>query len=160
MKRREFIAGLGGAAAWPLVARGQQPQKQRRIAFVHSGIPADRLTEAAGPFWVRRFYETLRGLGDAEGGNLVVERYSAEGRSDRFAALAAEVVNRDPDVIVSNLNDLVKAFAAATATIPIVGSLGIRSREDCSRTSHTLVVTLRASASTQGSKLVPSACNS
>ena len=124
MKRREFIAGLGGAAAWPVVARGQQPQKQRRIAFVHSGIPADRLTEAAGPFWVRRFYETLRGLGDAEGGNLVVERYSAEGRSDRFAALAAEVVNRDPDVIVSNLNDLVKAFAAATATIPIVGITG------------------------------------
>ena len=77
MKRRAFIAGLGGAAAWPLVARGQQSQKQRRIAFVHSGIPADRLTEAAGWFWVRRFYETLRGLGDAEGGNLVVETLSA-----------------------------------------------------------------------------------
>jgi putative tryptophan/tyrosine transport system substrate-binding protein len=124
VRRRTFITALGGAAAWPVVARGQQPQKQRRIAFVHSGIPADRLTEAAGPFWVRRFYETLRGLGDAEGGNLVVERYSAGGRSDRFAALAAEVVNRDPDVIVSNLNNLVKAFAAATATIPIVGITG------------------------------------
>jgi putative ABC transport system substrate-binding protein len=73
---------------------------------------------------VRRFYETLRGLGDAEGGNLVVERYSAEGRSDRFAALAAAVVSRNPDVIVTNHNDLVKAFAAATATIPIVGITG------------------------------------
>ena len=125
MRRREFLGVLGGAAvAWPLAARAQQPKKQRRIAFVHSGIPADRLTESAGPFWVRRFYETLRGLGDAEGDNLVVERYSAEGRSDRFAALAAEVVSRNPDVIVSNLNDLVKAFAAATATIPIVGITG------------------------------------
>jgi putative tryptophan/tyrosine transport system substrate-binding protein len=124
MRRREFITLLGGAATWPLTARAQQPQKQHRIAFVHSGIPADQLTETAGPFWVRRFYETLRGLGDAEGGNLVVERYSAEGRSDRFAALAAAVVSRNPDVIVTNLIDLVKAFAAATATIPIVAISG------------------------------------
>src|SRR5450631_1374567 len=125
MRRREFLGVLGGAAAsWPLAARGQQPKKQHRIAFVHSGIPADRLTESAGPFWVRRFYETLRGLGDAEGDNLVVERYSAEGRSDRFATLAAAVLSRNPDVIVSNLNDLVKAFVAATATIPIVGITG------------------------------------
>jgi putative tryptophan/tyrosine transport system substrate-binding protein len=125
MKRREFIALIGGAAAtWPLAARAQQLRKQHRIAFVHSGIPADHLTETAGPFWVRRFYETLRGLGDAEGGNLVVERYSAEGRSERFASLAAAVVSRNPDVIVVNLNDLVKAFAAATATIPIVAITG------------------------------------
>lgn len=51
---------------------------------------------------------------------MAVERYSAEGRADRFTALAAEVVQRQPDVIVSNLNDLVKAFAATTTTIPIV----------------------------------------
>ena len=121
MKRREFITLAGGAvAAWPLAAHAQQPAKQRRIAFVRSGIPADKLTETAGPFWVRRFHETLRGLGDVEGSNLVIERYSAEGRADRYAALAAEVVSRNPDVIVANLNDLVKAFKTATATIPIV----------------------------------------
>ena len=77
MKRREFIAGIGGAATsylWPRAASAQQPRKQHRIAFVHSGIPADQLTETAGPFWVRRFYETLRGLGHTEGVNLVVER--------------------------------------------------------------------------------------
>ena len=73
---------------------------------------------------MRRFYETLRGLGDAEGGNLVVERYSAEGRADRIAAVAAAVVSRNPDVIVTNLNDLVSAFAAATTTIPIVAITG------------------------------------
>ncbi len=126
MKRREFIAGIGGVATsylWPGAARAQQLQKQR-VAFVHSGILADQLTETAGPFWVRRFYETLRGLGHAEGVDLVVERYSAEGRSERFAALAAAVVSSKPDVIVSNHNDLVKAFAAATATVPIVGITG------------------------------------
>jgi len=123
VKRRDFIAVLGNAAiAWPLAVRAQQ--KLHRIAFVHSGIPADQLTEAAGPFWVRRFYEALRGLGDVEGVNLVVDRYSAEGRSDRFAAVAATVVAQAPDVIVVNLNDLVKAFVQATATIPIVAIIG------------------------------------
>jgi putative ABC transport system substrate-binding protein len=121
MNRRAFFGLAGGAVAWPLVARAQQPRKQHRLAFVHSGIPADKLTKAAGPFWVGRFFETLERLGHSEGGNLVVERYSAEGRSDRFDALAAEVVSRKPDVIVSNLNPLVKTFLAATATIPIVG---------------------------------------
>src|SRR5947209_9545271 len=124
MRRRQFIGLLGGAAIWPLAARAQQRRKQHRLAFVHSGIPADKLTAAAGPFWVRRFYETLDRLGHSEGINLVVERYSAEGRSDRFAALTAEVVSRKPDVIVSNLNPLVKIFLAATATIPIVGITG------------------------------------
>jgi putative ABC transport system substrate-binding protein len=117
MRRRTFITALGGAAAWPLAARAQKPH---RIAFVHSGIPAGQLTEASGPFWIRRFYEVLRGLGDVEGVNLVVDRYSAEGRSDRFAAVAATVVAQTPDVIVVNLNDLVKVFTQATATIPIV----------------------------------------
>ena len=121
MKRREFFSLVGGATAWPLVARAQQPRKQHRLAFVHSGIPADRLTAATGPFWVRRFFETLDSLGYSEGRNLVVERYSAEGRSDRFDALTAEVVSRRPDVIVSNLNTLIKSFMAATTTIPIVG---------------------------------------
>jgi putative tryptophan/tyrosine transport system substrate-binding protein len=124
MRRRELIGLVGGAAAsslfWPLTAQAQSLRKPRRIAFVHSGIPADQLTESTGPFWVRRFYETLRGLGDIAGGNLVVERYSAEGRFERFAALAAEVVSRNPEVIVTNLNDLTKAFMAATSTIPIV----------------------------------------
>ncbi|HLX13714.1 MAG TPA: ABC transporter substrate-binding protein [Bradyrhizobium sp.] len=124
MRRREFISLAGGAAAFsffrPLAAQAQSLRKQHHIAFVHSGIPADQLTETAGPFWVRRFYETLRGLGDIEGTNLAVERYSAEGRSSRFVPLAAEVVSRNPEVIVTNLNDLAKAFAMATSTIPIV----------------------------------------
>ncbi len=124
MRRREFIAGMGAAAAWSFNASTEELQKLHRLAFVHSGIPADQLTADAGPFWVHRFYETLGGLGDAEGHNLVVERYSAEGRSERYGALAAEVVGRKPDVIVCNLNDLVKAFMAVTDTIPLVVVIG------------------------------------
>jgi len=123
MRRRDFLGALaGGAVLMPLRVRAQQ--KVRRVAFVHSGIPADRLTESGGPFWVRRFHETLRARGEVEGQNLVIERYSAEGHSDRFAALVAEIVGRKPDVIVTNFNDLVKAFMAATTDIPIVAIVG------------------------------------
>jgi putative tryptophan/tyrosine transport system substrate-binding protein len=125
MQRREFSTLVsGGAAAWPLAGWAQQARRQHRIAFVHSGIPAGQLTETAGPFWVRRFYQTLRGLGYAEGDNIVVERYSAEGRSQHFASLAAAVVGSDPQVIVVNLNDLIEAFVTATTTIPIVAIMG------------------------------------
>jgi putative ABC transport system substrate-binding protein len=91
-----------------------------RLAFVHSGIPADRLTESGGPFWVQKVFRTLRELGDVEGQNLVVERFSANGRLEQFASLAAEVVSRNPDVIVVNFNDLAKQFTIATSTIPLV----------------------------------------
>jgi putative ABC transport system substrate-binding protein len=125
MRRRDFMATLGGAAfAWPFAARAQQLRKQNRIAFVHSGIPAEQLTETAGPIWVRRFYETLRKLGDLEGDNLVVERYSAEGRTDHLTALADTIVSRKPDVIVTNLHALVMAFTQATSEIPIVAIAG------------------------------------
>src|ERR1700726_4734758 len=104
MRRREFIGLVGGTATAsllrPLATQAQPLRKPRRIAFVHSGIPANQLTESTGPFWVRRFHETLRGLGDIEGANLVIERYSAEGRSERFASLAATVVSSNPEVIV------------------------------------------------------------
>src|SRR6185312_11949014 len=123
MRRREFLGGLvGGAALMPLVANAQQ--KVRRLAFVHSVIPVDRLTENGGPFWVRRFHEALRALGEVEGQNLTIERYSAEGHSERFAALVGEVVGRKPDVIVTNFTDLARAFMAATTTIPIVAIVG------------------------------------
>jgi putative ABC transport system substrate-binding protein len=99
-------------------------QGVRRLAFVHSAIPADKLTESAGPFWVRRVYQTLRELGDVEGENLIVERFSADGRSERFASLAAEVVGRKPDVIILNFIELAKVFMVTTSTIPLVAIIG------------------------------------
>jgi putative tryptophan/tyrosine transport system substrate-binding protein len=125
MNRRSFIALAGGtAAAWPLVARAQQALKTRRIAFVHTGIPADKLTEGGGTFWIRRFYEELRTLGYNEGANLVIDRASAEGSFNRFAAIAADVVARKPDLIVTNHATLIKALMAATTTIPLVAIMG------------------------------------
>src|SRR6516165_11735887 len=125
MKRRESLRWIGTAAVASLLPRAASAQqKVHRLAFVHSGIPADKLTESAGPYWVRRVYQTLRELGHVEGRNLIVERYSAEGRSERFASLAAEVTGRNPDVVIVNLYGLAKAFVAATSTIPLVVIVG------------------------------------
>jgi len=124
MRRREFIALIAGPLlAWPLVARAQAPTKQPRIALVHSGIPADELTETGGVPWIREFLQELRRLGYADGRNVILERYSAEGRLNRIAELARTVVGGNPDVIVTN-GPLVNAFAAATTSIPIVAIMG------------------------------------
>src|SRR5215471_8430971 len=121
MRRREFIAALGGAtAAWPLTARAQQPATQRRIAIFHPAIPATLLTETGGGSAWRAFFAELRRLGYVEGENLIIERYSAEGHHERYADFAREIVTRNPDVIVTGTNPVVIVFKAATSTIPIV----------------------------------------
>ena len=125
MRRRECLGWIGSALIAPALPRATSAQQRmHRLAFVHSGIPADKLTESAGPFWVRRVYQTLRELGDVEGQNMIVERFSAEGRSERFASLAADVVGRKPDVVILNFNDLAKMFMVATSTLPLVGIIG------------------------------------
>jgi putative tryptophan/tyrosine transport system substrate-binding protein len=80
MKRRQFITLLGGAAAmWPVAARAQQPAKVHRIAIVSPSVPVADMSETGDhPGYVALFKE-LRRLGNVEGRNLVVERYSAEG---------------------------------------------------------------------------------
>jgi putative ABC transport system substrate-binding protein len=121
LSRRDVLAGLLLATT----ARPAAAQVQRRIAIVHSGVPASQLTESArGTFWIREFFVTLRRLGYEEGKNLIVERYSAEGQRERFLPLAQEVVRRNPEVIVSNLTDQVAVLMQVTTTIPIVGIVG------------------------------------
>jgi len=120
MKRREFIAALGGVSAWPLMARAQQPTTQRRIAIFHPAIPATLLTETGGGSAWRAFFSELRRLGYVEGENLIIERYSAEGHHERYADFAREIVTRKPDVIVTGTNPVVIVFKAATSTVPIV----------------------------------------
>jgi putative ABC transport system substrate-binding protein len=119
-KRREFITLLGGAAAWPLAARAQQPATRRRIAIFHPAIPTTLLTETGGGSAWRAFFGELRRLGYVEGQNLIIERYSAEGHHERYADLARQIVARNPDVIVTGTNPVVIAFRAATSTIPVV----------------------------------------
>jgi putative ABC transport system substrate-binding protein len=121
VKRRAFITLLGGAAAaWPLVARAQQPAIQRRIVIFHPAIPTAHLTETGGGSAWPAFFRELRRSGYIEGQNLIIERYSAEGRHERHADFAREIVARNPDVIVTGTNPVVTAFMAETSTIPIV----------------------------------------
>ena len=119
MRRRDFITALGTAAAWPLAARAQQPAKMKRIAYVHSAGNVSRISVSGEPFY-RAFFEELSRMGYVEGQNLGVERYSGEGRTERYAELARDVVNTHPDLILAVGGRLSLDFKMATTTIPIV----------------------------------------
>ena len=115
MKRREFIALFGGAAAaWPLAARAQQPGKLPTIGFLGSTTPAaqNQLTAA--------FVQRLRDLGWIEGRTVTIEYRWAEGRSERLAEFAAEFVRLKVDVILTHNTPPVLAAKEATSVIPIV----------------------------------------
>jgi hypothetical protein len=120
MQRREFITLLGGAsAAWPLAVRAQQPARMKRIAIVSPATKVSEISVSGRPYY-RAFFEELSRLGYVEGQNLGVERYSGEGRSERYAELVRDVVNTHPDLILTAANRLSLDFKMATTTIPIV----------------------------------------
>ena len=119
MRRRDFITALGTAATWPLASRAQQPAKMKRIAYVHSAGNVSRIS-ANGELFYRAFFEELSRLGYVEGQNLGVERYSGEGRPERYAELARDVVNTHPDLILAVGARLSLDFKMATTTIPIM----------------------------------------
>ncbi len=102
MRRREFITVLSGAAlmVWPIIARAQQPAKMKRIAMVHPAEKVGNVT-ITGRRTFRAFFEELGALGYVEGQNLLVERYSGEGRPDHYAELARDVVSTRPDLILA-----------------------------------------------------------
>jgi ABC-type uncharacterized transport system substrate-binding protein len=115
MKRREFITLLGGAAAaWPLAARAQQAGPLPTIGFLVPGTPTSHGQ------WVAAFVQRLRELGWIEGRTITIEYRWAEGRSERFAEIAAEFVRRKVDVIVTSATEAVVAAKQATSVIPIV----------------------------------------
>src|SRR5262249_49353605 len=97
MRRREFIAGLGGAAAWPVVARGQQAGKVWRVGFLASGSRPASIE--AGQYG--GFPQGMRELGHVEGKDFVIEWRFAEGRSEVFPSLAAELVRAQVDIVVA-----------------------------------------------------------
>jgi putative tryptophan/tyrosine transport system substrate-binding protein len=115
VKRREFITLLvgGAAAAWPLTARAQR-SKPTLMGLLGSG------TAAAQSEWTAAFVQRLRELGWSEGRNLTIEYRWAEGRSERFAEIAAEFVRLKVDVIVTHNTLPPLAARQATSVIPIV----------------------------------------
>ena len=120
MRRRDFIAALGGAAAMPLAVRAQQQAgKMPRIGYLRLTSPSDR------PPLLDAFRQGLRELGWVEGQNIVIDYRFAEDRLDRLPDLAAELVRLKVDILVSVGTQGVTAATNATETIPIV-MIGVR----------------------------------
>ena len=118
MRRRQFIAGLGSVAAWPIVARAQQPAVPM-IGFLSAQSADDDYKNYTVPF-----LQGLNETGSVEGQNVAVEYRWAENQIDRLPALAADLVRRRVTVIVANGVTVALAAKAATTTIPIVFAAG------------------------------------
>src|SRR5262247_294792 len=110
MRRREFILALGGAAAWPLAARAQQGERMRTIGILAS--------QPLPP--IQRFTRKLQDYGYIEGQNLRLVSRFAEGRDDRYPAMAAELAALPVDLIVTMGTPAALAAKQATTTIPVV----------------------------------------
>jgi putative ABC transport system substrate-binding protein len=121
VRRRDFIAGLTFAAVTGR-AQAQQTGKVYRIAFAHPTVPVADINQASK--WalsIPAIFEELTRLGYVEGRNLLIERYSGEGRAAHYPDLARQIVSRNPDLIIAMGAYLVLDVKAATSTIPIIG---------------------------------------
>jgi putative ABC transport system substrate-binding protein len=114
MRRRHFITVLGGAAAWPLAARAQQPQRVYRIGFItfHSA----EIAQAN----LKSLRDNLRKFGLIEMQNLHIESWYAAGREDRLSAMAEELVRRNLDLVVTHAALPVRAIQRAGGKMPVV----------------------------------------
>jgi len=116
MRRREFIVGLGGSAAWPVVAWGQQVERMRRIGVLMGFDEND--PEAKG--WLSGFMQRLAELGWTNGRNLRMDVHWAGNDIDRMRMLSKELADPQPDVILASTTPVTAAVQRETRTIPIV----------------------------------------
>ena len=117
MRRREFITLLGGAAAaWPLAARAQQPERVRRIGVLLSIAESDPEAQRR----IHAFRQALQELGWTEGRDLRIEYRFGAAEPGRIAAEVADLIALRPDVLVGNSTPVVTALRQATNSIPVV----------------------------------------
>jgi putative tryptophan/tyrosine transport system substrate-binding protein len=116
MRRREFVAGLGGVVAWPVAARAQQSGRIRRIGFLMN-LAAD---DAAMSTRLATFERGLQELGWTVGRNIQIDYRFAAADPDLFRKYAAELVALAPDVILANSGQALGPLLQATRTVPIV----------------------------------------
>ena len=114
--RRELLAALGGAAAWPLAARAQQPERVRRIGILLATTADDADFQA----WVGAFLQALALLGWTIGRNVRIDTRWATANAGEIRRHAAELVALAPDVILAHGSSTVGALTQATRTVPIV----------------------------------------
>jgi putative ABC transport system substrate-binding protein len=115
MRRREFIAGLGSATAWPLVARAQQAERVRRI-----GVLMGMTDDPEGQARVKAFRQSLQDLGWTEGHSVHIDYRWAAADSDRIRAYTTELVAMTPDVILANSDLVLTVLHLETHSVPIV----------------------------------------
>jgi putative ABC transport system substrate-binding protein len=129
MRRRDFIVGIAaiGAVNFSISAWTQNEARRhgiKRIAIVHPSDRPEDMTIDSPRRSFKTYFQELKRLGYIEGKNLLVDRYSAFGRIDRYADLAREVVQTRPDVIFPMITPLAVQFKQATIDIPIVALTG------------------------------------
>jgi putative tryptophan/tyrosine transport system substrate-binding protein len=116
MRRRDFIAGLGGAAVWPLAARGQSSPRQRRLGVLMGAVPGD----PGGQAQVAAFVKALAELGWVEGRNIAIA-YRWPGADIALAEMSAnELMAFNPDILLARSTPPTMALQRATSIIPIV----------------------------------------
>jgi ABC-type uncharacterized transport system substrate-binding protein len=116
MKRREFITLLGGAAAWPLAARAQQPERMRRIGVLLPAASDDRQYQA----YLAAFLQGLQQLGWTDGRNVRIDTRWGALNADLMRKYAGELVALEPDVVMAPTSDAVSPLRQVTRTVPIV----------------------------------------
>ena len=116
MRRREFITLLGGAAVWPVAARAQQRDLMQRIAVLLANSESDSEAQS----WLTTFVEELARLGRVEGRNVQIHQRWINNDIDRIRILAKELVELQPNVILTSSTPATAAMQRETGTIPIV----------------------------------------
>src|SRR5262245_17533556 len=116
MRRRAFIAGLGSTAAWPVVARAQQPERVRRIGVLMALAENDSEAQPR----IETLRQGLRELGWTEGRNIQIDYRWTAGDAGRAKTYAAELVKSKPDVIIANSTLSLMATSRETEKIPII----------------------------------------